>query len=138
MLENILDTVFFKSIDESPKFRRDNIEASIKYRRQLVEQVIELFELNLVTEVYFQGISTKSYNGNKRNRLKEQEILLIKKIKICEIAKRSFDDVLRNAILYENEFREYFNTREEFETDRLFVKTIIDQFYEDYMSKFEY
>lgn len=138
MLENILDTVFFKTVDESPKFRHDNIEASIKYRGQTVERVIEIYDLNLITEIYFQGISIKSYNGKKRNKLKQQEILLIKKIKISEVAKKSLDDVLSNASTYEDEFRSYFNTSEDASIDSIFVKTILEEFYEQYMNKIEY
>lgn len=40
MLQTISDNVFFKTIDESPKFRHDNIVASIKLRPRTVEKVI--------------------------------------------------------------------------------------------------
>lgn len=137
MLDNILDEVFLKTIDQSPKFRSENIKASMNYRRATVDSIIELYELNLVNEVYYQGISTKTYNGSKRSKLKKQEIILIKKIKISEVAKRSFDQVLQEASAYENEFREYFKTFESSEIDYKLVELILADVFQAYFKKIE-
>lgn len=135
MLENISDNVFFKTINESPKFRHDTIVASITIRPMIVDKVVEIYKLNLVMEVYFQDISIKSYNSNKRNKLKAQEILLIKKVKIAEIAKGLLDEVFENAISYENQFRDHFDIIKSVEEDQIFVKSILDDFYEDYIKQ---
>lgn len=137
MLETISDNVFLKTLDESPKFRFDNINASIHLRPHTVNRVIEIYDLNLVKEIYYQGISSKSYNGNKRNRLKSQEILLIKKIKISELAKKSLDDVFKNALGYEQEFKDYFQMTEDLEENKQLVKHILDDFYNDYIQEVE-
>lgn len=135
MLDKVNQSVFFKTINESPKFRHDNICASIDRNQSLVKYIIELYELFLVKEVYFQGISTKSYNGSKRTRLKKEEIILIKKIEMHGVAKSGLDKLFKDASNYENEFRDYFGFNEPLEKDRELTRQILIEFFDNYIKE---
>ncbi len=135
MVDKLNQSVFFKTINESPKFRNDNIRATIEFNPNIVKYLIELYELYLVKEVYFQGISTKSYNGSKRNKLKKEEIILIKKIEMHGVAKRGLDNLFQSASNYENEFREYFGFSEPLEKDAELTRQILIEFYDDYIKE---
>ncbi len=135
MVDKLNQSVFFKTINESPKFRNDNIRATIELNPNIVKYLIELYQLYLVKEVYFQGISTKSYNGSKRNKLKKEEIILIKKIEMHGVAKRGLGNLFRNASNYENEFREYFGYSEALEKDAELTRQILIEFYDDYIKE---
>ncbi len=135
MIDKINQSVFFKTIDESPKFRHDNICASIEQNQNLVKYLIELYQLPLVKEVYFQGISTKSYNGSKRSRLKKEEITLIKKIEMHGIGKSGLDKLFAEAANYESEFRDYFGFSEDIDKDRELVKQTLIEFSDNFIKE---
>lgn len=135
MLDKVNQTVFFKTINESPKFRYDNICASIDRNQNLVKYLIELYQLPLVKEVYFQGISTKSYNGSKRSRLKKEEIILIKKIEMHGVGKRGLDKLFADASNYESEFRDYFGFGEELDKDQELIRQILIEFFDNYIKE---
>ncbi len=133
MLDKVNENVFFKTLNESPKFRHDNIKASIERNEILVKYLIELYELPLVKEVYFQDISTKSYNGTKRSKLKKEEIILIKKIEMHGVGKRGLDSIFKNASNYENEFRQYFGFSECIKKDAELTRQILIDFFDEYI-----
>lgn len=135
MLDKINQSVFFKTINESPKFRYDNIRASIDRNASLVKYIIELYELFLVKEIYFQGISSKSYNGSKRTKLKKEEMILIKKIEMHGVAKSGLDRLFQDASNYENEFRNYFGFSEPLEKDRELTRQILIEFFDNYIKE---
>ncbi|WOO89371.1 hypothetical protein R2F61_01315 [Mollicutes bacterium LVI A0078] len=135
MVDKLNQSVFFKTINESPKFRNDNIRATIELNPNIVKYLIELYGLSLVKEVYFQGISTKTYNGSKRNKLKKEEIILIKKIEMHGVAKRGLGNLFQNASNYENEFREYFGFSEALEKDAELTRQILIEFYDNYIKE---
>lgn len=136
-MSSTYDAVFFKTVDESPKFRRDNIVANLTTKPDVVKTIISVYKLKLVDEVYLRGISSKSYNGNKRNKLKIEEIILIKKIKVYDLAQSNLTQIFKNSLEYERQFKEHFDFPLMYEEDRVFSKQILVNFYEDFINEHE-
>ncbi len=136
MIDTINEIVYFKTLDESPKFRADNIKNEINLNPELVLEIIEVYNLNLVQEVYLQAINIKSYNGPKRNKLKVQEIILIKKLKAYELMLAKLEEMFSEAVEYEHKFRKYFDYPFSFEEDRVFVESMLKNYYQDISKRY--
>ncbi len=131
--------VFFSTIDTSPKYRKKIIEVEIIRDKEFIESLCENFQLNLIKEIYFTKINRNTYNSKKRDKLKEQEIILIKKLMVYKPIIDALVN-LENTILDLNKlYIQYFHSNfiEDHYQDKQYIKILFKKIINDYFEEIE-
>ncbi len=131
--------VFFSTIDTSPKYRKKIIEVEIIRDKEFIESLCENFQLNLIKEIYFTKINRNTYNSKKRDKLKEQEIILIKKLMVYKPIIDALVN-LENTILDLNKlYIQYFHSNfiEDHYQDKQYIKILLKKIINDYFEEIE-
>ncbi len=114
----ISKNVFLETIDKSPKFRTKFIEEQIELEELLSKEICKTYDLNLINEVYYLGILRETYNSKKRNLLKEQEIMFIRKMIVYKKYLTLVIDFIDNTKEIDYEFKTQFKTHFQSKLDR--------------------
>lgn len=133
------DEILLKALDESPRFRAEYIRKKILKSDELVKLVYSQYNLNLIEDVYINKVNVESYNSQKRLRLKEQELILIKKFKIFDSLQTHLEQVMTEIIDIDLSFTNYFKNDFHDITDHEFsyqiIFNIVNQYFEKYESR---
>lgn len=109
MLSNIDGTILCAAIEESPKFRRRYLEVKVEEKYDLSKKIIDIYHLNLIDDVYCKRQLLSTFNSKKRTKLKEQEVIFIKKFEILRLSLDSLDSVIEKVLDIEEMFRNNFD-----------------------------
>ncbi|WOO88008.1 hypothetical protein RZE82_03505 [Mollicutes bacterium LVI A0039] len=131
------DEVLLKALDESPKFRKDYIETQLNKDSELVLEIVDHYKLKLIKEIYTQDISIHTYNSKKRVRLKNQEIILIKKMKVFNHLNQHMKQLVDSVVSVDVGFTDYFGDDYHFVSDRDFTYSLIFKYLERYFEEYE-
>lgn len=135
------DEILLKALDESPRFRAEYIKKKILISDELVKLVYNQYNLNLIEDVYINKVNVESYNSQKRLRLKEQELILIKKFKIFDSLQTHLEQVMTEIIDIDLSFTNYFENDFHDVTDHQFsyqiIFNIVNRYFERYESRSE-
>lgn len=131
------DEILLKALDESPRFRAQYIKKKILKSEELVKLVYNQYNLNLIEDVYINQVNVESYNSQKRLKLKEQELVLIKKFKIFDILQSNLEQMLTEIIDIDLSFTSYFENDFHKTTDYDFAYQLIFNFVNQYFEEYE-
>ncbi len=124
--------VFLETIDNSPKFRTKFIETQMRDDSALSKEIAELYDLNLINDVYYLGIMKETFNSKKRTQLKSQEIFFIKKTLICQNFLRLIVKFVNETNEIDNQFSHQFHQSFYTEKDQVLVERLLEQVSTDY------
>ncbi len=127
--------VFLETIDNSPKFRTKFIETQLRDDSVLSKELTELYDLNLINDVYYLGIMKETFNSKKRTELKCQEIFFIKKTLICQDFFRLVVVFINKTNEINNQFSNQFHRSFYDEKDQVLAERLLNQISSDYFSK---
>lgn len=82
--------IIIKNIERSPKFRTEYINNTINEYPELCDEICNIYQLELIMQVYFLKINVNTFNSQKRRNLKREELILIKKILIYVELEQNF------------------------------------------------
>lgn len=134
---DVEEETVLKIFDESPKFRKDYIERKQAKSGDLFKLVCEHYHLNLIKEVYLMKLSVDTFNSQKRHKLKEQELILIKKLKIFESLHHHMSEVIHEVEEIDGYFTNYFEENYHETVDYNISYQIIFEFVENYFKEYE-
>ncbi len=126
--------VFLETIDKSPKFRTKFIEVQLRDDSELSKEITELYDLNLINDVYYLGIMKETFNSKKRTQLKSQEIFFIKKILICQEFLRLIVKFICKTKEINNQFSNQFHLGFCSEKDQVLAERLLNQVSVNYFS----
>lgn len=135
------DEIVLKALDESPRFRAQYINKKVLKSEELVKLVYNQYNLNLIEDVYINKVNVESYNSQKRLKLKEQELILIKKFKIFDSMQNNLEHMLTEIFDIDLSFTSYFGNDFHETTDYDFgyqlIFTFVNQYFEEYERRSE-
>lgn len=105
---DVKEEIIFKIFDESPRFRRDYIEMEMQKENEVFMLICKYYNLNIVTDVYVQNINIETFNSKKRVKLKKQELILIKKLKVFNCLKHHLLATSSEVTEIDRAFTKYF------------------------------
>ncbi len=126
--------VFLETIDNSPKFRTKFIETQMRDDSALSKEIAELYDLNLINDVYYLGIMKETFNSKKRTQLKSQEIFFIKKTLICQNFLRLIVKFVSKTNEIDNQFANQFHHSFYDEKDQVLVERLLNQVSTEYFA----
>ncbi len=131
----ISKSVFLETIDNSPKFRTKFIEEQIELEELLSKEICKTYNLNLINEIYYLGILRETYNSKKRNLLKDQEIIFIRKMIVYKKYLTLVIDFIDNKKEIDYEFKTQFKTHFQNQLDREVYEKISKHVIDTYLIK---
>lgn len=131
------DEVLLKALDESPRFRYDYIQKTILNSNDFVVLIINQYDLKLVNDIYVKKVNIEAYNSKKRAKLKEQEIILIKKLKVFDKLQKHMNELVQEVEDIDVSFTTYFENDYHQLMDHDFSYKIIFQFIDKYFAEYE-
>lgn len=134
---DVEEEIVLKVFDESPRFRRDYIEKKCLKSSEMFKIICNHYQLNLIKEVYLMHVNIESFNSQKRAKLKEQEIVLIKKLKVFERLEYHMNEVVNEVSEIDIFFTQYFKDDYHEVVDHDVSYQIIFNFVEIYFKEYE-
>ncbi len=122
--------IIIKNIERSPKFRAEYINNSIDLYPEICDEICNIYELELINQVYFVKVHVESFNSTKRKKLKSEELIFIKKILIYVELSTYFDQMLNYAQELSTIFNLNANNPYDFDDDLIMAKIIIENYFE--------
>lgn len=106
---DVKETIIFKMFDESPRFRREYIETELGKDEEVFIQICKNYKLNLISDVYLKQINVESFNSKKRLKFKNQELIIIKKLKVFNCLKHHLIEASKEVTDIDVTFTKYFD-----------------------------
>ncbi len=122
--------IIIKNIERSPKFRAEYINNSINLYPEICDEICNVYQLELINQVYFVKVHVESFNSEKRKKLKQEELIFIKKILVYVELTKHFDQVLDYSKELSTIFNSNTNDPYNFDDDLIMVRIITKNYLE--------
>ncbi len=122
--------IIIKNIERSPKFRTEYINNSINLYPEICDEICNVYQLELINQVYFVKVHVESFNSEKRKKLKQEELIFIKKILVYVELTKHFDQVLDYSKELSTIFNSNTNDPYNFDDDLIMVRIITKNYLE--------
>ncbi len=122
--------IIIKNIERSPKFRSEYINNSIDLYPEICDEICNIYQLELINQVYFVKVHVESFNSAKRKKLKSEELIFIKKILIYVELSTYFDKMLNYSQELSTIFNLNINNPYDFDDDLIMARIIIENYFE--------
>ncbi len=123
--------IIIKNIERSPKFRAEYINNSIELYPEICDEICNIYQLELINQVYFSKVNVQSFNSEKRKVLKQEELILIKKIMVYVELDHCFSHVTKYASDLSNIFSSNAADSFAFHNDLLMVEVMCKKYLHD-------
>lgn len=122
--------IIIKNIERSPKFRSEYINNSIELYPEICDEICNVYQLELINQVYFVKVHVESFNSEKRKKLKQEELIFIKKILVYVELSKHYEQVLTYSQELSTIFNSNTNDSYAFDDDLIMVRIITKNYLE--------